>query len=83
MVRRNEQCKYAKNDAGLGGAVLENRNEFEVNGEKFSVSYKYEKNLVWAITYVNGQQVKTHGDTEQTAYWAIQNHVDTLLNFRL
>lgn len=47
---------------------MENRNEFEVNGEKFSVSYKYEKNLVWAITYVNGQQVKTHGDTEQTAY---------------
>lgn len=62
---------------------MENRNEFEINGKIFSVSYQYEKKLVWAITYVNGQQVKAYGDTEQTAYWAIQNHVNTLLNFRL
>ena len=41
------------------------------------------KNLVWALTYVNGQEVKAHGDTDQTAYWAIQNHVNTILNFRL
>lgn len=62
---------------------MENRNEFEVNDIKFSVKYEYKKNLVWAITYVNGQQVKTYGDTEETAYWSIQNHVNALLNFRL
>lgn len=83
MVRRNEYCEYAQDNAGLSGDVVENRNEFEINGEKFSVSYEYEKDLVWATTYVNGQQVKTYGDTEQTAYWSIQNHVNTLLNFRL
>ena len=54
---------------------MENYNEFEVNEQRFKVTYKYEKNLVWALTYVNGQEVKAHGDTDQTAYWAIQNHV--------
>ena len=62
---------------------MENRNEFEINGKKFFVRYEYKGKLVWAITYVNGQQVKTHGDTEQTAYWSIWNHVNALLNFRL
>lgn len=62
---------------------MENYNKFEINGQKFNVTYKYEKKLVWAITYVNGQQVKASGDTEETAYWAIQNHVNILLNFRL
>lgn len=62
---------------------MENYNEFEVNGKTFTVRYEYGKKIVWAITYVNGQQVKTYGDTEQTAYWSIQNHVNTLLNFRL
>ena len=50
---------------------MENYNEFEVNEQRFKVTYKYEKNLVWALTYVNGQEVKAHGDTDQTAYWAI------------
>lgn len=63
--------------------LMENYNEFEVNEQRFKVTYKYEKNLVWALTYVNGQEVKAHGDTDQTAYWAIQNHVNTILNFRL
>lgn len=62
---------------------MENYDEFEMNGQKFLVTYKFQKNIVWAITYVNGQQVKTSGDTQQTAYWSIQNHVHTLLNFRL
>lgn len=62
---------------------MENYAEFEMNGQKFLVTYEFEKNIVWAITYVNGQQVKTSGDTQQTAYWSIQNHVHTLLNFRL
>jgi hypothetical protein len=57
--------------------------ELEVNGQKFNVTYKNEKNIVWAITYVNGSQIKAHGDTVQTAYWALQNHVYTTLNFRL
>lgn len=62
---------------------MENYNEFETNGIQFKVTYKYGKNIVWAITYVNGQKVKAHGDTEQTAYWAIRNSVYTMLNFRL
>lgn len=37
---------------------MENYDEFELNGQKFKVSYKKEKKLVWAITYVNGTQVK-------------------------
>ncbi len=45
---------------------MENYNEFEVNEQRFKVTYKYEKNLVWALTYVNGQEVKAHGDTDQT-----------------
>ena len=40
---------------------MENYNEFEVNEQRFKVTYKYEKNLVWALTYVNGQEVKAHG----------------------
>ena len=61
---------------------MENYYEFKINGQKFKVIYEYEKNLVWAKTYVNGQEIKTYGDTEQTAYWSIRNHVSTILNFR-
>jgi len=62
---------------------MENYDEFELNGQKFKVTYNNDRNIVWAITYVNGMQIKAHGDSIQTAYWAIQNHVNTMLNFRL
>lgn len=62
---------------------MENYDEFELNGQIFKVTYKNDKNIVWAITYVNGSQVKAHGDCIQTAYWAIRNHVNIILNFRL
>ena len=62
---------------------MESYDEFELNGQKFKVSYKNEKKIVWAITYVNGMQVKAHGDDIQTAFWAIRNHVNIMLNFRL
>lgn len=71
-----EECR-------IRGAYMENYNEFELNGQKFKVTYKNDKNIVWAITYVNGMQIKAHGDSIQTSYWAIQNHVNTMLNFRL
>ena len=41
----------------------------EMNGHKFSVSFKKGRNLIWASTYVNGKEVKKHGDDYQTAYW--------------
>lgn len=63
--------------------MLNDYYEFELNGKKFNVRYENDNKLVWAITYVNGEQVKAHGDCEQTAYWALQNHVNTTLNFRL
>ena len=44
---------------------MENYNEFEVNEQRFKVTYKYEKNLVWALTYVNGQEVKVYGSQGQ------------------
>ena len=51
---------------------MENYNEFEVNEQRFKVTYKYEKNLVWALTYVNGQEVKAHGDTD----WIVNTFSD-------
>lgn len=62
---------------------MTNYDEFELNGQKFKVIYKNEKNVVWAITYVNGMEIKAHGDSVETAFWAIQNHVNITLNFRL
>ena len=58
------------------------RNYVECNGQRFDVKYKYEKNLVWAIAYVNGTELKKHGDTEETAYWAMEQHIYQVLNFR-
>lgn len=62
---------------------MENFFEFEINNQKFEVVYKKDKNLVWAITDVNGRQIKAHGDCTQTAYWAIKDRVNITLNFRL
>ncbi len=62
---------------------MENYDEFELNNQKYKVTYEKSGIFVWAITYVNGIQVKAHGDCIQTAFWAIQNHVNTMLNFRL
>lgn len=55
----------------------------EMNGQKFSVSYKRDKNIIWASTHVNGREVKKHGDDYQTAYWALEQAVYQVLNFRL
>lgn len=55
----------------------------EMNGQKFSVNYKREKNIVWASTYVNGREVKKYGDDYLTAYWALEQAVHQVLNFRL
>lgn len=54
----------------------------EMNGQKFSVSFKKDRNLIWASTYVNGKEVKKHGDDYQTAYWALEQAVYQVLNFR-
>lgn len=55
----------------------------EMNGQRFFVKYKKEKNLIWASTYVNDKEVKKHGDDYQTAYWALEQAVYQVLNFRL
>lgn len=55
----------------------------EMNGQRFSVSYKREKSLIWASTYVNGREIKKHGDDYQTASWALEQAVYQVLNFRL
>ena len=48
---------------------------FEEAGKIYKVSYKYEKKIVWAITYVDGVQIKAYGTDEETAYWAVQQKV--------
>lgn len=63
--------------------MYEKYSEVIKNGQKFEITYKQEKNIVWAITYVNGEEVKKHGDTIETAYWAIENCIYQILNFRL
>lgn len=62
---------------------MENYDIIVENNREFKVTYKYEKMLVWAITYVNGRELKKHGDTQQTAYWALRQAVYQTLNFRL
>ena len=43
--------------------MLEKYNEFEMNGEKFSVKYEKENNEFWAVTNANGKQIKKFGDS--------------------
>ena len=62
---------------------MENYDVIIESDQKFNVTYKYEKKIVWAITYVNGRELKKHGDTQQTAYWALCQAVYQALNFRL
>lgn len=59
------------------------KNIIEMNGQRFTVSYKSEKKIIWASTYVDGREVKKHGDDYQTAYWALEQAVYQVLNFRL
>lgn len=56
---------------------------FEEAGKIYNESYKYEKKIVWAITYVDGVQIKAYGTDEETAYSAVQQKVYQQLNFRL
>ena len=62
---------------------MENYNVITESNQEFKVTYKYEKTIVWAITYVNGRELKKYGDTQQTAYWALRQAVYQALNFRL
>lgn len=51
---------------------MENYNELTMNDKNFSVQYERENDIVWAITYVDGKQIKKHGDSQETAYWALK-----------
>lgn len=60
------------------------QNEYiEMNGNRFEVSYKRDGSLIWACTYVNGREIKKHGDDYLTAYWALEQAIYQALNFRL
>ena len=61
---------------------MEHYDWFELDGKRYDVKYRNEKNLVWASTYVNGNKVETYGTDVQTAYWAIKNHANIILHFR-
>ena len=67
----------------MRGVDMENYDVIIESDQKFNVTYKYEKKIVWAITYVNGRELKKYGDTQQTAYWALRQTVYQALNFRL
>lgn len=58
------------------------REIFELNGREFKVRYRYEKKLVWAITFVDGTKIETYGTDEETAFWAIKQKVYQYLNVR-
>lgn len=62
---------------------MENYNEFVMNGNKFSVKYEIENNIIWAITYINGKQIKKSSDSRETAYWSLQQSVYQELNIEL
>lgn len=62
---------------------MENYNVIEMNGMTFSVTYKYEKNIVWAITYLNGMELRKYGDSQQRAFVALKDYLHIQLNFRL
>ncbi|WP_027398703.1 hypothetical protein [Anaerovorax odorimutans] len=53
------------------------------SGIKYKVNYKYEKNVVWASIFVNGQEIRKHGDSEETALWALEQAIYQTLYFRL
>lgn len=44
---------------------------------------KKDKQIIWVIIYVNGSQVKSHGNSIQTAYCVLKDCVNIELNFRL
>lgn len=74
---------YIKKCARLRKISMIDKSYFEEAGKIYNVSYKYEKKIVWAITYVDGVQIKAYGTDEETAYWAVQQKVYQQLNVRL
>lgn len=66
---------------------MENYSILKHNGQEFTVTFEYEKTpsctIVWAITYVNDKQLKSHGDTPQTAYWGLKQAVYQELDLRI
>ena len=62
---------------------MPNQDFIKMNEQKFPVTYKKDRTLVWASTYINGREIKKHGDDYETAYWALEQAVYQVLNFRL
>lgn len=60
--------------------MLEEYNEFEMNGQIFSVKYEKENDTIWAITHVNEKEIKKYGDSHETAFWALKQTVYQELN---
>ena len=74
---------YIKKCARWGKISMIDKSYFEEAGKIYNVSYKYEKKIFCAITYVDGVQIKAYGTDEETAYWAVQQKVYQQLNVRL
>lgn len=66
---------------------MEDYSVLKHNDQEFEVTFECEKTssgpIVWAITHVNGKQIKKHGDSRQTAYWALQQAVYQELELRI
>lgn len=52
-------------------------------GIKYKINYQHEKNIVWASTFVNGQEIKKHGDSKEAACWALEQAIYQTLYFKL
>ena len=76
-----DKMLFATKERGDRG--MENYNEFIMNDKKFFVEYEREKNIIWAITHVDGKKIKEYGDTQETAYWALRQTVYQELNVKM
>lgn len=55
----------------------------EDEGIKYNVTYKKDKNILWASTWIKGYEVKGYGKDMQDAYFSLGQKIYQTFHFKL
>jgi hypothetical protein len=55
----------------------------EEDGSKYNVTYKKDKNILWATVWIKGYEVKSYGIDVHDAYFSLTQKIYQTFHFKL
>lgn len=60
-----------------------NYDVIEEDGINYDVTYKKDKNILWAIVQIKGEEIKSYGKDIHDAYFSLGQKIYQMFHFKL